>query len=465
MYSLSLKKCFLLFILSLFFCLPAFYNGSALLFPDSIGYIVGGFDNTPIEQRVWTYAAFVRHLSLAETLWSVVLLQALVTVFSIYLAYKYLFQLKRELYFVLCSVSIAITTAAAFHCSRIMPDFFTPLLILHFALLLWGKPMSRRDYWLCVLLLLLSLSTHNSHIVIAVLLFLAMGLGSLWKSIRQQYQAAGLNWKKVSTVLSITVGSLLLTSTLHWSVGGGFKPTEGGSIFLFARLCDYNIPQDYLKEHCGSQPDSEVYQKLCANPEFSLGTYFLWVGLPSSIYKQGGWTEENKRIYGEAVKDMLTTPKYFFRYVSCTAETTLMQFFYIDYDPLREVEGKYTGHPVRDYYPQYEVDIIKSRQETVSYNKADTAFKNNLQQVVFFLSLFLLLVAFLTLNLPAATRAAVLFILLGLLVNAFVMAATSGVYDRYQSRVAWLITLPAFWLVCYWIEQFFCQSSPSSKTI
>lgn len=463
MYSFQARKYFLLLILSLFFCIPAFYNGSALLFPDSIGYIQGGFENTPIEQRVWTYAAFIRHLSLAETLWSVVFLQALITVGSIYLVYKYLFQVKRAFYWVLCVISVAVTTAAAFHCSRVMPDFFTPLLILHAALLLWGKPMSRRDHWWCVLLLLLSLSTHNSHIVIAILLLLTVGIGSLWKPVRQLYQTAGLDWKRVGTVISTVVASLLLTSTLHWSVGGGFRPTEGGGIFLFARLCDFNIPQDYLKEHCGSQPESKVYQKLCAHPDFSLGGYFLWISLPSSIYEQGGWTEENKRIYGSAAKDMLTTPKYFFRYISRTAETTLMQFFYIDYDPLREVEGKYTGHPVQDYYPHYKVDILRSRQEMANYNRVDTGFKNSLQQVVFFLSLFILLVAFLTLDLSASTKIAILFILMGLLVNAFIMAATSGVYDRYQSRVAWLITLPAFWLLCNWAEQFFHRISPSSQ--
>jgi hypothetical protein len=36
---------------------------------------------------------------------------------------------------------------------------------------------------------------------------------------------------------------------------------------------------------------------------------------------------------------------------------------------------------------------------------------------------------------------------MSLLINAFIAGAASGVYPRYQSRIAWLITLPAFWYV------------------
>lgn len=457
--QLSSKQLSLALVLSiLFLCLPAFYNTVPLIFPDSSAYVFAGFTNSNLGPRVWTYSGFVRHMSLAETLWLVVLLQGFLVSASIYLLFKYIFKTKNPWHFLFYILIISLTTAASMHSSRIMPDIFTPLIVLHLGLLLFAPSMSRVDKGLSGFLFFASLSMHNSHTVIVVLMLLALGVGVVFPSIRSLYKNSFLTKKRLVQVGALLVVCYLFVCTLHWSVGGGFRATQGGSIFLFARLIDYNIAQDYLEEHC-----DEMEAHICTHRHtIDWGAKFLWGGEASSLPQHGHWSEENKVFYQELVKDILTTPKYFFRYLVRSIETTAAQLFYVDYDPISERWHQWMFGATSHHYKHYRTAIEEGRQARLDYREADIGWMNHWQHLVFLVSILIVFWSLIYAQLPLEVRATTLLILLGLVVNAFVAAATSGVYDRYQSRIAWLITLPAFWLICHYWESYHFSKQPSS---
>ena len=67
--SKAYQNIVVVFIAALFLSIYAFYNAFPLIFPDSMGYISHGFNNTIPENRPVFYSLFVRHISLNETLW------------------------------------------------------------------------------------------------------------------------------------------------------------------------------------------------------------------------------------------------------------------------------------------------------------------------------------------------------------------------------------------------------------
>jgi hypothetical protein len=436
-------SCFL--IAALILCIPAFYNGFPLMFPDTAGYIFTGFTNEIGYARVWLYGGFIRHVSLYESLWFVVLAQGLILMGTLHLVFKHLFKKKAfSKYALIYALIIGTTTAVSFHVSMLMPDIFTPIVILSFSLLLFAAKMPKIDTILTVLLFILATGMHNSHFVLNIGLVLGLTLLMLFKKFRLLYSDWGINFKKLLSLSVLIFCTNLLVCSLHYSKGGEFKATRGSQIFLFARLCDFGIVQSYLEENCGTNRTDSLCQHI---QTLGLSGLFLWAP-ESFLYKTGGWTAENEAYYGTLVKDILTTPKYLKKYLLKSVEASFMQFFYYEMNP---TEGLHATRAdlVKTYFPSYFLAAQNSRQLKRNYSQTGIETRNAIQQFVIMFSILIFLLLLWDEKYPKHQKAMALFILAALLINAFIVAATSGVYDRYQSRVAWLISLPAFWFLCF----------------
>lgn len=441
-------------LIALVLCVPAFYNGFPLLFPDTIGYIETGFENIVGEARLSLYAVFLRHTSLWESLWLVVFVQGLIVTGTVYLMFKYFFQEKyTQQFFVLYLLLIGATTALSFHTSRLMPDIFTPIVILSFCLLLLAPNMTRKDFGMTALLFVFSTGTHNSHMVLVIGLFLVLSFGMLFKHWRSWYQSIGINLRKLTTIALLIVGTYAAVGAVEYSKGGAWSGTRGGGIFLFARLCDFGIAQAYLKENC---VDGDSTMAICEHVDaLGLSRHFLWSG-ESYLNKNGGWTTENKAFYSQLTRKILTSPRYLKRYIVCSVEAMFMQFFYYEYSPLAEMRSaRHIGflEQTTRYFPYYYWAVYDSLQLKAMYSDHYIKMQNLVQELVIGLSGLLLLLLFMNPKYKDDQKAVALFIIVGLLVNAFITGATSGVYDRYQSRVAWLLTLPAFWYAYEQLKQ------------
>src|SRR4051812_45920988 len=81
--------CFLLSLLCL--CWQALNNGYALAYPDMGTYIAAGFSgDVPVDRPVM-YAFFVRHISMAFSLWLVIVMQAIVVTVTLLITLRYFF--------------------------------------------------------------------------------------------------------------------------------------------------------------------------------------------------------------------------------------------------------------------------------------------------------------------------------------------------------------------------------------
>lgn len=439
-------------------CMPAFYNGFPLMFPDTTPYLSTGFENKIGDARVWLYGGFLRHVSLWETLWLVIFVQGVLIAGSIYLMFKYFFRNEYSIRLsIIYTIVVGLTTAISFHVSMLMPDIFTPIVILSFSLLLLGKDMSKRDVVITIILFVFSSAMHNSHLILNLGILILISLSLAVKTWRITWNDLGVNLKKLLLLFVLVSGSYLSVCTLHYSKGGAFKATRGSQIFLFARLCDFGIAQSYLEEYCG-----EYNYSICPRAaKLNLGRNFLWAW-QSHLYQSGGWTKEGEAYYGGLVKDILTTPKYLKKYIIKSIEATFMQFFYYEMDPLAEMRNEVKGSGlIKTYFPTYDLAAINSRQFKKTYTSTFIERQNMIQQFVIVVSALLLLLMIWDKRYSKEQKAVVVILLLGALANAFIVGATSGVYDRYQSRVAWLITLPAFWLICSKLETLIPYLSPN----
>jgi hypothetical protein len=444
-----LQKISYFLIAVLILCVPAFYNGFPLIFPDTGGYLSTGFNNKIGTARVWLYGGFLRHVSLWETLWLVVFSQGILIAGSIYLMFKYFLKYQYSIRLaIIYTIVVGLTTAVSFHVSVLMPDIFTPIVILSFSLLLLGKNMSRRDTIIVVFLFLFSSAMHNSHLILNLGILISISLSMLVRPWRVVWNDLGVNRRKLFLLVTLVFGSYISVCTLHYSKGGDFKATRGGQIFIFARLCDFGIAQSYLEEHC----ETENYAICSGGRKLNLGRDFLW-SQGSPLHKTGGWSTEGEENYGRLVSDILTTPKYLKTYIIKSIEATFMQFFFYEVDLLGEMrnKGKDTG-AIKVYFKTYDLAAGDSRQFKNTYTNTFIERQNMIQQFVIAVSGLLLLLLLWDEKYSKRQKAVVGIILLGMLVNAFIVGATSGVYNRYQSRVTWLITLPAFWFIWTKIE-------------
>jgi hypothetical protein len=442
-------SCFL--IAALILCVPAFYNGFPLMFPDTTPYLETGFENKVGDARVWLYGGFLRHVSLWETLWLVVFVQGLLVTGSIYLMFKYFFKGPYSMRLtILYMIVVGSTTAISFHVSMLMPDVFTPIVILSFSLLLLAKNMSRRDTFIAIFLFVFASAMHNSHLILNIGVLILIGLSMVVKNWRLAWNGLGVSRRKLFLLLGLVFCAHISVCTLHYSKGGEFKATRGSEVFLFARLCDFGIAQSYLAEHC----EVQNYTICPMAGRLNLGRNFLWTW-KSPLYKTGGWTIEGEEYYRRLVKDILTTPKYLKKYIIKSIEATLMQFFYYDIDPLGEMRNEVKGSGViKVYFRSYDLAAVNNRQFKKTYTSTFIERQNVVQQFVIGIAALLLLLLLWDEKYSRRQKIVAGILLVGMLVNAFIVGATSGVYDRYQSRVAWLITLPAFWFICAKIEAF-----------
>lgn len=431
-------------IIALLFCAPAFYNGFPILFPDTASYINAGFIDKVQGSRPWLYSGFIRHISLWETLWLVVFTQGFLMAGTVYLMFKEFYQgQSRNKLFIFYSLIIGTTTAVSFHVSRLMPDIFTPIVILLFGLMLLEKHLSRKEKIFAIILFIAASGMHNSHLVMNIGMILLVIFGSLFKALRVHYQSLGITKKRVGWLTLCVVITHLFTCTLHYSKSGEFVATRGGSIFLFARLCDFGIVQSYLEEHCGEDLNGGI----CDHPgKLYYAGNFLW-HKNSYLNKSGGWSKHNEAYFGELTKKILTTPKYLKAYIIRSIEATFIQFFTFGYSPV-EPHIKWVTGSVKLYYPMYILAANGSRQIQDDYNPNYVDINNIIQQITIFIATLFVLLLLWSPKVSNEQKGLTLLIIFGLFINAFIGAATSGVFDRYQSRVNWLLTLPAFWFVC-----------------
>nr|WP_319398814.1 hypothetical protein [uncultured Carboxylicivirga sp.] len=415
-------------------CFWALYNHYPLYFnSDTAMYLDHAFQGYVGPDRPIMYGLFMYFVSLQQTLWLVIVLQAIIVSYLLYLYFKLFSKaMYYKKYFLVFIVLITFCTGASFDVSWLLADVFTSVSILCLGLLLFIKRLSIMHRVSVSVLLVLASAMHNSHFYICLGLLIMIVLGYVFNNIRFKYKVITVKTTQLLLALALILAGNLLTASVHYGYGAGFKSSRGGEIFLFGNLVEMGIVNPYLEENC----DKKDYQ-ICAYRD-TLPNCFLWA--PNSpIRKMGGW-EGSKDEFSAIIKDIFTTPKYLKKFVYKSSVYVAKQMCHFDTGeagkPTQRSESAFVSYFSNEYDQFSDAKQQKGELNFSTINYAQT--------ILFGFCLLFYIWAFFENKLTPELWLFSVFILLAVLINAAICSVFSGVYFRYQARVVWLLLLPVF---------------------
>lgn len=422
---------------ALILCAPALLNNFPFLYADTGTYLSCGFHGTVSDIRPVTYALFIRHVSLMESLWLVILVQALIVSWSIHTFFRACSEKPVGIRPLAAILILTLTTGIGEVTGMLMPDFFTAVMILCGAILLFGKNIVRWRFALTSLLFWLAVASHHSNAYIFFFLLLTLLL--LWIIRRWKRQTGAISLRGLVLTLGLALAGYFTIPVLHWTYSGEFFWSKAKSVFLTNRVNQMGLLKPFLQENCGSHD-----YRLCAYKD-ELPNEFLW-DPNSPLAKTGGWAA-NDAEYGRMLGDFFRQPRYAKKFFIKTLENGFMQFFTFEGKVIfKEREEGYPFQVMRDVLPEF----IPSIQRSLQYqDQWSSNFTNTLQRFLVFGSFLLLIYIFIfnaKVDQTAVQASLAGYICLALLANALVCSGISMVDMRFQYRVIWLLPLFTIWL-------------------
>ena len=419
-------------------CAFGFFNGYPLLYPDTDMYIECGFTGEQaIYGRSMAYSFFVRHMSLASSLWWVIIAQGLLLSSVMLLSLKHYlppdWRHRVPLLHLGLITGLLLCTGISVRCSQVMPDIFTAIGGLGLALLLVAPRLSGLARAYLAVVTVWSIMSHTANLASFLLLLLLLGLimGIGWLRTRQ-WLLAPRQWLVGATLVG---AAWLLLPTIHYFTGGGFRASGGSPIFFTGQLNEMGILTYFLQKKC----DTDSTYVLCPYRN-KVPESFLWDS-NSPLYRMGGWRAADQEAYQALNQAVLSDPKYFKLFLQAAVMGTFEQFFNFDTDnvSLRGINWRAASH-FRSRYPWEVYRLTGSRQ---AQKTLDFRASNRRQRVLVYLSLLGLLAllfrpAWLQ-AIPAPLRWALLLIGLLLVSNAAVCGGLSNAAMRYQNRLIWAL--------------------------
>ena len=413
-------------------CFLAVYNGFPLVFNNDTGmYLENAYDWYVSVDRPATYGQFLFFGSLSYSLWLIVWLQAWMIAWLTYCWFYYWSEARRLLLnYLLFSILAAAGTACSFTASWLIPDIFTPVVLLSAGLLLFARRMRANHALLAGLLLVAGVSMHNSNFLVCITLITALAALRLLPFVGRILQAAGFRWHNLIVAAMLAITGYLAMGGVHYLIDGQFRTTRGGSVFVLSNLVETGLVERYLDEHC-----EENAYRLCEYRD-SLPNNFLWAG-NSPLHKMGGW-EASRHEFDSIIFNMVSSPYYLSRISGKSAGFTLKQFFNFDMVDIGRPSERIVN-AVKDHYIQELPQMLSGRENK---DALDVGLMNFIQEILLFARLVAYCCCLIGGRGPVVLRALMIFTVLALLANAWVCGTFSGVFPRYQGRVAWLLLLP-----------------------
>ena len=412
---------------------PALWNGYALIFYDTGGYIEAAREMYLVPGRSLFYGLFLRIASLGWTsLWGPAVLQAGLSLWLIHLLWRAHRLPSGPAMLLPVATVMAAATSLAWYADQLMPDIFVPLVVLALWLLsAHGPILSRREKVGLSLLVLLGLLSHMSCLA------LALGLAVVLLVQRLFIASWPLRLRIVLPTM-LVVAVLALMPLLHTLLTGHGGFTPGGSAFLFGRLVQDGVAKRWLQEHC---PVPGV--RLCAWKDQLPQTAddFLW-GMDSPYKKIGDWQDiQVQREMGQLIREMVRA--YPGMILSTGLGSTLEQIISVATGDDLDAKHWDSRGIISTFLPRISPAFNSARQQREQITPELLARWNRLHVPVALASMLLLLPiarwGLRSNHRPLAGLA--LFVLVALLGNAFICGALSNPHHRYQSRLIWLAPL------------------------
>ena len=415
--------------------LPALWNGFAIVFYDTGGYLDRVLKMTIYPGRSFLYGLFLWITSFGWWFfWGPILLESFLCFWIIHLTLRCSNLPSSPLTTALFCAGLSLLTGISWYTSQLMPDILVPVVILALWLLFFSSQhLNLLENTGLFATAVFGLMSHNSC--------LARGIG-LVPTLLLLRAMLYRNNQRISTrifpPLAAVAISMMLIPTVNLAVSGKFTYSTGGPIFLFGRFVQAGIAQQWLADHC---PGAGLRICVAKNRLPQTADEFLW-SRTSPLQDLGDWTgntanAELGQVVVESIKeypdDVLLT----------SLQATVEQFTMVETGDGLDNYQDYT----RKVFAGLSPDIVQS------FTSANQQRNRITQKLFDALNLVHIPVAYLSLlglalvvgwGLRARRHdftGLALYVLIALTGNAFICGALSSPYNRYQSRLIWLATL------------------------
>lgn len=405
----------------------AIYNGYPLVWPDTSGYI--GLINPSLYFRSFFYNLFIFPTLLTGSLWPVVFVQSLIIAHLLQLVLRTVFSIVSTPVFLGITALLSLLSSLPWFTGLIMPDIFTPVVILSLFLLIFcPHRLELGELTYLFALTTLATAVHFTHFPLAVGLLLAGIISRLAAKYYNKLPIAYL--ARPFFAVALALGLLLAHSYLAYGV---ISISPGGYAFPLARLLADGPAVSYLREHC---PEKEY--ALCNYIDDLPATSddFLWSA--DSPFLMVGWFP-GYRLEGQEIVEGTIS-----HYPLWTLQTAIV-------NTIRQVHTFSTGCGLipylENFYPT--TTIRESLQEDFhayevskqNRNRLGLNNFNRLHKVFIALSLLYALFVFLIFLKRREWLLVYFFIAIAFayLLNAFLCGSISGPNGRYASRLIWML--------------------------
>jgi hypothetical protein len=390
--------------------------------------------------RSLVYAVLLGMFAAPHALEGVVLVNALVATFALWLP---LHVVLRERFgepgrrldagmLTFAAVAGGVLGSLSFYAAFLMPDIFTPALLLIAATLTgFAARMRRSELAACVLLGAVAVMVHTSHLAIAALLVPVVLVGSL-------LLGGPRRWLAPMLFAAIALIGFAQQEAVRYAVGRVEKSETVYLPFLTARLVQDGPGRAYLNAHC---------------PNAAIPTCALHAALSRS---NDPWRLTATHIIFERSQRLGS-----FRLMSAgdqrdVAAGQIRFFFAVLADRplettgavLRNMMRQATMNSVDMTVPE---ELVRERMAGVqglAFTRFDGRLRRtdawlgpvaHMQDALYLLSLAAVVTACCWPGLPGRLRAFLLMILAGIAINALVCGGISQPATRYGARVIWLL--------------------------
>ena len=406
----------------------ALYNGYPTIFSDTASYLTTGkFFVTFAPYRAPGYAIFTKLTGLGISARFIILTQAVMVVYVLRETCDCLIDDDRkfaDFYFLASACALAALTSLPWFVSLIMPDVFAGVLFLTAFLLAFADELRPARRIVLAAIFTISIAAHNSLFPIAALFVAAV-------FVLRHFNRSPRGFSSTRSVLIWLLVPMVVAglgiATLNRQTGLGFRLSPAKNSFLMARLFGDGLAADFLRENC-PQRQFVSCRYLSHLPGTEEGFLFQ-----HPLYRE---IESNENEMAEIVRGTILA--YPVRFATSSIKEIMLQFISL------RTGDEIRNYGAREWNSRVILQVFPGDWQAFSNDKqnrdrlirpAEACAK--IDTTVFWISIAACLYfagtgRFSRINLFFYSAIAYL------LINASICATFAGVFDRYQSRVAWI---------------------------
>ena len=434
---------------------PALWNGYPIVFADTGTYLSQAIEHYAGWDRPVFYSLFMLPLHATLSVWPVIVVQALLAAWVLWVVARSLSQrvvagapARRGfgLAFVAGVGLLSACTWLPWLVCELMPDLFTPLLVLLICLLAWlPERLSPRQRVGLVGLSAFMIATQTSSLPLAGVLLVALGscpaIACYARSRRQSPRRPALaEWSACRHLLVSRRWLLIILPPLLAALGlccvnlaahKRFAVSPFGNVFLLARVIYDGPGMAALRHDCPTEP-WRLCRFLDSFPASS--DDFLWTA-DSPLHRAGGAKIVSREASAIIEAAVLADPLGEARAAVGNAAEQLTRF--ASGDGLSPWPTEVSPTIERHFPPREQAAYAAARQQsgTLAVPAALAAVHTIVGLVGIVWCALLLPVA---VKRRAACAGLLLTVLLALPVSALITGGLSAPHDRYQARIMWL---------------------------